>query len=258
MISVFLQGGLGNQLFQVAAAKSLALDLKEDFAINHDICYTPNQGQKSGKYKNTFFRNIKETIVVPNIIYKEPEYSYNQIPKVKNISIQGYFQSEKYFINNKETIINDFTLGKEFFDEIRIWKDENKITKTTVGVHIRRGDYLKFSHHHKINGIEYYQAAFKEFNNVSFIIVSDDIQWAKENITGNNIYYSDLNDEIKDFCLLMSCDHNINANSTFSWWASYLNKNLNKKIYVPSEWYTKEANCNIKDLIPEKWNIINT
>ena len=69
MISVFLQGGLGNQLFQVAAAKSLALDLNDDFAINHDICYTPNQGQKSGKYKTTFFKNIKETKFIPNLLF---------------------------------------------------------------------------------------------------------------------------------------------------------------------------------------------
>ena len=253
MISAFLQGGLGNQLFQVAAAKSLALDLNDDFAINHDICYTPNQGQKSGKYKNIFFKGVKETTEVPNIVYQEPNYTYNEIPKVKNITIHGYFQSEKYFINNKQKIIQDFTLDQKWFDEINAWKTKNKINKTTVGVHIRRGDYLKFSHHHKINGLEYYNQAFKNFENVDFIIVSDDIQWAKQNINNDNIYYSDLNDEIKDFCLLSSCDHNINANSTFSWWASYLNKNLNKKIYVPSEWYTKEANCDIKDLIPEGW-----
>jgi len=156
MISVFLQGGLGNQLFQVAAAKSLALDLNDDFAVNHDICYTPNQGQKSGKYKNTFFKNIKETTSIPNVIYQEPEYTYNEIPKVKNITIHGYFQSEKYFINNKQKIIEDFTLDQKWFDEITTWKNKNKINKPTVGVHIRRGDYLKFSHHHKVNGLEYY------------------------------------------------------------------------------------------------------
>jgi len=253
MISVFLQGGLGNQLFQVAAAKSLALDLNDDFAVNHDICYTPNQGQKSEKYKNTFFKNIKETTSIPNIIYQEPEHTYNEIPKVKNITIHGYFQSEKYFINNKQKITEDFTLDKKWFDETTDWKNKNKINKSTVGVHIRRGDYLKFSHHHKINGIEYYTKAFKYFKNVDFIVVSDDIEWAKNNINSNNVYYSDFSDEIKDFALLSSCDHNINGNSTFSWWAAYLNKNPNKKIYVPSEWYTKEANCDIKDLIPEEW-----
>jgi hypothetical protein len=253
MISVFLQGGLGNQLFQVAAAKSLALDLNDDFAINHDICYTPNQGQKSGKYKNTFFKNIKETKFIPNLLYKEPEYIYNEIPKVKNITIHGYFQSEKYFRKHKQEIIKDYTLDQSWFNEINEWKKSNKINRKTVGVHVRRGDYLKFSHHHKTNALEYYIEAFKHFENVDFVIVSDDMEWVKQNIIGDNIYYSDFYDEIKDFCLLTSCDHNINTNSTFSWWASYLNKNINKKIYVPSEWYTKEADCDIKDLIPEKW-----
>lgn len=253
MISVFLQGGLGNQLFQVAAAKSLALDLNDDFAINHDICYTPNQGQKSGKYKTTFFKNIKETKFIPNLLYKESEYIYNEIPKVKNITIQGYFQSEKYFQKHKQEIIKDYTLDQSWFNEINEWKKNSKINRKTVGVHIRRGDYLKFSHYHKTNGLEYYLEAFKYFKNVDFIIVSDDIEWAKQNIINDNVYYSDLSDEIKDFCLLTSCDNNINGNSTFSWWASYLNKNPNKKVYVPSEWYTKEANCDIKDLIPEGW-----
>jgi len=253
MISVFLQGGLGNQLFQVAAAKSLALELNDDLAVNHDICYTPNQGQKSGKYKNTFFKNIKETNVIPNIIYREPEYTYNEIPKVKNITIYGYFQSEKYFKKYKEEIIKNYTLDQSFFDEIIEWKRRNKIIKETVGVHIRRGDYLKFSYHHKTNGIEYYTEAFKRFTNVDFIITSDDIEWAKKSIINNNVYFSDFADEIKDFCLLSSCNHNINGNSTFSWWASYLNKNPNKIIYVPSEWYTKKANYDIKDLIPERW-----
>jgi len=256
MISAFLQGGLGNQLFQVAAAKSLALDLNDDFVINHDICYTPNQGQKSGKYRDTFFRNIKETTNIPNVIYQEPEYTYSGIPKVKNITIHGYFQSEKYFSNNKEKIIKDFTLDSKWFDEINTWKSQNKIDKPTVGVHVRRGDYLKFSHHHIFNGPEYYQKAFKNFENVDFIVVSDDMEWVKKNITGDNIYYSDFRDEIKDFCLLTSCDHNINANSTFSWWASYLNRNVNKKIYAPYQWYTEQANCNIKDLIPKNWNLI--
>lgn len=253
MISCYLQGGLGNQLFQVAAAKSLALDVSDELAVNHDFCYTPNQGQKSGKYKNTFFKNITVTQAIPNLVYREPRYTYNEIPKLKNITIHGYFQSEKYFKKYKQEIIKDFTLDQVWFDEINEWKKQNKIYKETVGVHIRRGDFLKFSHYHKVIGIEYYIEAFKYFNNVDFIIVSDDIEWAKQNLISNNIYYSDFNDEIKDFCLLSSCNHNINGNSTFSWWAAYLNNNNNKKIYVPSEWFTNEANCDIKDLIPEKW-----
>lgn len=256
MISVFLQGGLGNQLFQVAAAKSLALDLNDDLAINHEICYTPNQGEKSSKYKNIFFRNIKETLAIPNSVYQEPEYTYNEIPRIKNITIHGYFQSEKYFEKHKEKIIEDYTLDQKWFDEVNKWKKENKINKETVGVHIRRGDYLKLSHYHIINGLEYYVKAFKKFTNVDFIIVSDDMEWAKQNVKGDNIYYSNFYDEIKDFCLLTSCDHNINTNSTFSWWASYLNKNINKKIYAPQQWYTEQANCNIKDLIPKNWNLI--
>jgi len=253
MISCILQGGLGNQLFQVAAAQSLALEINEDFALNHDLCYTPNQGNKSKKYKNSFFKEIKETQTFPTIIYQEKEYSYNEIPKKKGLTIHGYFQSEKYFIKNKNEIIKSFTLEKKYFDEIEEWKKYQKIKNQTVGVHIRRGDYLKFSHYHLILDIEYYKKCFQNFINVDFIIVSDDIEWVKENIKGDSIKYFCFNDEIKDFILISSCNHNIIANSSFSWWAAYLNKNPDKQIYAPKNWFTEQANCNTKDLIPEKW-----
>lgn len=253
MISCILQGGLGNQLFQIAASKSLAIDLQDELYINHSICYTPNQGHQSKKYKDIFFKGILETNNIPKTIYQEEKYSYTEIPKLKNITLHGYFQSEKYFIKNKNEIINQYNILCNYEKEIIEWKSKHKINEITVGVHIRRGDYIKFSHYHVVLGIEYYKKTFQLFNNCSFIIVSDDIEWAKQNFKGENIFYSDFNDEIKDFCLLSSCHHNIIANSSFSWWASYLNKNAEKIICAPKTWFTQQANCDIKDLIPEKW-----
>ena len=97
-----------------------------------------------------------------------------------------------------------------------------------------------------------FKILFKYFKNVDFIIVSDNIDWAKQNIIGDNIYYSDLADEIKDFCLLTSCDHNINGNSTFSWWGAWLNNNPDKSVIAPSNWFCDKVHDS-RDMIPADW-----
>jgi len=253
MTSCILQGGLGNQLFQIAAAKSLAIDTNDEFAINHELCFTPNQGNESKKYKTTLFKHIIETSNISDDIYIEQQYAYSPIPQKKNITIKGYFQSEKYFKTNINKIINLFYPSNQNIQEIQNWKSTRNIKTNTVGVHIRRGDYLRLSHHHVVLNKQYYEQAFEYFKNHEFVITSDDKQWARETFGKQNIYISDFDDEEKDFWLLSSCQNNIIANSTFSWWAAYLNKNKEKIVCCPEKWFTKEANCDTKDLIPENW-----
>ena len=90
---------------------------------------------------------------------------------------------------------------------------------------------------------------------IDFVIVSDDMEWVKQNIIGDNIYYSDFYDEIKDFCLLTSCDHNINTNSTFSWWGAWLANS--GKVVAPSMWFgPNNADKSTKDLYLDGWDIV--
>lgn len=258
MISCLLMGGLGNQMFQIAAAKALSLEVGDDFGINHEICYTPNQGNKSGKYINSFFKNVPtiSKLEFPNRLYEELNSKFTPLIKEKNQIIKGYFQSEKYFINHKEIIKSLFLPSENEIKEVKNELEEKKQNSSLVSIHIRRGDYLKFSHHHYVQTIDYYNSAMKYFPDSKFFIVSDDMNWAKENIKGENIIYSDFKDEISDFYSMICCDHNIISNSTFSWWAAYLGQKENKVIAAPKQWYQHNAKIDISDLIPDKWIII--
>jgi hypothetical protein len=93
----------------------------------------------------------------------------------------------------------------------------------------------------------------KYFKDNNFIVISDDIGWCKENIKGENVYYSHYEDEVFDLSVIKNCDNNINANSSFSWWGAWLNKNKNKKIICPKIWFSEKTNINDSDLIPKEW-----
>jgi len=256
MISCNLQGGLGNQLFQIAAAKSLSIDAADDFSIEPERCYTPNQGHKSERYSKNIFKKINKSKDIPTVIFQEESFQFSPIPKIKNITLNGYFQSEKYFLNNKREIVDLFYPTDEELAGVSIWKKERGIEKPSVSVHVRRGDYLKVSDYHAITPISYFDKSTSTFSDVDFIVFSDDIKWAKENLKIKNCHFSDSGDEISDFYLMLSCSHNIISNSSFSWWAAYLNKNEDKRVVAPSRWFTEKANLDTSDLIPESWEII--
>jgi len=253
MISAFLMGGIGNQMFQIAAASSLAIENNDEAVFNFENCFTPLQGNPSSKYSKNIFKNVKNS---QNLIiereYKEKSYEYCKIPYFKNLLINGYFQNEKYFIQNKDKIIDLFYISDE---DIRFLKLNYYYIdfEQTVSIHVRRGDYLKFSDIHPVCEVDYYNKAIENFPNKKFIFISDDIQWVKDNFRGNNIFYSKNNNEILDFTLQSICCSNIIANSSFSWWAAYLNKNKNKKIIAPLKWFGKNSPYCENDITPIDW-----
>ena len=102
----------------------------------------------------------------------------------------------------------------------------------------------------------------KNFDGYSFLVFSDtvkDVEWCKQNIKADYIEFSDGSDinghnDIIDFTLMSKCDHNIIANSSFSWWAAWLNNNKEKTVIAPKQWFGKAyVNHNTSDLIPETW-----
>jgi hypothetical protein len=94
----------------------------------------------------------------------------------------------------------------------------------------------------------------ENFNEVTtFIVFSDDEKWIKENIKGKNIIYIQRNHDYIDLYLMSQCNHNIIANSTFSWWGAWLNNNQNKKVVAPTKWFGVNKKLDTKDLIPETW-----
>ena len=246
MITCKLQGGLGNQMFQIAATYSLALD------NNDDCCFDFNKGffvqQLPTTYLDNLFRKLKYG-TLPNMnIYSEKDFSYNTIPYSNNICLDGYFQSEKYFNHNRKQILDLFNLDTDI---------KLPVSGETVSLHIRRGDYINMPDFHPVCSLDYYQEALSKFNDkeYTFIIFSDDIEWCKQNFDDNFII-SDGKTDYEDMWLMSLCTHNIISNSTFSWWSAWLNKNDNKKVIAPKKWFGSAISHNTMDLYPKGWDVI--
>jgi hypothetical protein len=258
MISTKLQGGLGNQMFQIVAAYALAKRNNDTFGFNFFDCFTPQQGNTSDNYINSIFKKI------PNVsngnftnYYLEPFFSYSEIPYKPNLFMTGSFQSEKYFGDFKEDVPNLFDLSDININDFKKNLDfENNVY---TSVHIRRGDYLNGNNliFHSPCSKGYYLNAMKLFPSSKFIFFSDDMNWVRETFVGDNIHYSSFTDELQDFKLMSECHNNIIANSTFSWWAAYLNQNKNKTIVGPKKWFGPTGHKDIQDIIPNNWVTID-
>jgi hypothetical protein len=273
MIVVQLIGGLGNQLFQYAAAKSLAIEKKEklcidvsqfenyklhNYALNHF-----NIVSNIYKRPNIYLRKIK-SFYQKNILYKEVDFEYN--PELINLKadviyLEGYFQSEKYFLKYEKEIRKDF----EIITTLKriTQKTIEQIQKVnSVSVHIRRGDYLT-NPVHNTNKENYYEKALEliesRVNNPVFFVFSDDMDWVKLNFsTKQETVFIDFNDALtnfEDLKLMSSCKHNIIANSSFSWWGAWLNQNPDKIVIAPKQWFNDDSICS-DDVIPTSWTKI--
>lgn len=266
MITTYLQGGLGNQMFQIAATYSQAKKNKDRAVFNLENSHTPLQGKNSSKYQKTIFKEFENLSGVYNICnktFQQPTHAYCEIPYETNQQLQGFFQSEKFFVNIKEEIINIFRKGisngyPNQWDEIKKELSDlrNDLNKPIVSIHIRRGDYLKFKGIHDTCSVDYYNQAMevmrKKIGDFHAYFISDDINWCT-NIFGNHGNFSKYTDEVDDLILMINCDHNIIANSSFSWWGAYLNENDDKVVIGPTKWFGPRGPKDQQDIIPEKW-----
>lgn len=245
MIGTLLQGGLGNQMFQIATATALAKRNNDEACFNFDYCHTPLQGNPANKYKGTIFSNVcNRNDITFNSVYNEPKFSYTEIPYKENLLLRGYFQSYKYFEDYETDIQNLFILPTNII--------ENNILNLT-SVHIRRGDYVELSGYHGGCTLDYYKSAMEEIGDSTFLFFSDDMKWVKENFKGDNVFYSDNIDEIIDLTIMSVCKNHIIANSSFSWWGAYLNKDVNKKVIAPKQWFGPNGPKDTQDIIPPSW-----
>lgn len=250
MITCKLQGGVGNQFFQIATTHALALRNNDISGFDLESCHTPNQGYSSNKYRSSVLSKINDVNGYKfKHIYNEPTFSYKELLYNKDLCLVGYFQSEKYFNDYKEEVIDLF-----FIENIEI-NPELK-NKTLTSIHVRRGDYLNHPSYHPVCSIDYYKEAMSLIGDSNFIFVSDDMNWVKENFKGDNIFYSDSDDELTDLSVIVNADHNIIANSSFSWWGAYLNRNKDKKIIAPKIWFGESGPKDTQDIIPYDWIVI--
>ena len=124
-------------------------------------------------------------------------------------------------------------------------------------MHVRRGDYLKFKDTHPPCSVEYYNQAISSFSESSiFLVISDDIEWCKENFLGDKFYFVEGNEDYIDLYLMSLCKNNIIANSSFSWWAAWLNRNKEKIVIAPEKWFGNEVQYNTDNLLPSSWETI--
>jgi hypothetical protein len=238
MITSFLMGGIGNQMFQIATAVAHATRYKDEAIFNFTQCHTPGQGNTSLNYKDNIYRNIKHsTSIKYDHIFEEAEPNiYKDIPYQPNTMLRGYFQNIRYFNNYKQLIQDLFYIDQKDIDHIKTQFSELSDFQNTTSVHVRRGDYLKLPDIFPLCTNEYYIAAMDKLKDQRFIFVSDDIEWVKQNFKGDNIFYSELGRDVLDLTLMTMCANNIIANSSFSWWGAFLNKNKNKQVLSPTYW----------------------
>jgi len=259
-------GGLGNQLFQYAFARHLSLIHDTELRLDISAYYA----YKNHNYGLSNF-NIIENFSSPNewtdlIPFKEKHFHFDQdfmnIPD--NTYIQGYWQSEKYFREISSVIKNDlqFKYPMELKDKIFY---ESILQSNSVSLHIRRGDYVPGTYGDQVSEcltLDYYEKAIDQIQqknpDVVFFIFSDDINWAKKNLSiSRPTFYVDHNSSntnFQDLRLMSLCKHNIIANSSFSWWGAWLNSNLKKEFYSPINWFNSNArNLNSQDIVPSEW-----
>lgn len=240
MIYCNLKGGLGNMLFQIAATMEFSRKLGVD-------CSFPNIKTHKRLFDNKkvihnykmIFQSLKDT--QPKIGTKKISFPFHYVDW--NVPdehiIEGFFQSEKYFKQSREQILSLFT-------------KKAKINK--VAVHIRRGDYLKKQAHHNVLSIEYYLEAFKLFPNNNFLMFSDDVEWCKSTFTGIEFEFYEGENDLEEMLTMSCCEHNIIANSSFSWWGAWLNTNEHKKVVCPSQWVGPALSyLNTSDIYCDDW-----
>jgi len=260
MVSCRLQGGLGNQMFQISAAHALALNNDDVSVFNFNQCHTPNQGYVSSKYKDNIFKKIN-TIndFTPSIIYTEPTFSYKELVYQKNILLNGFFQSEKYFIGYEKEIRDLFYISEDdkklITEIIPIFKTQQK---PITSINIRRGDYLKNSEYHTVCSINYFKNAMEIIGDSYFIFMSDDMEWVKNSFhSDENYIFPDLKNEILDITIMTMCNNNILSNSTFSWWGAYLNTTPDSIKIGPKKWFGPLGPKDYHDVIQKNWLTID-
>jgi len=282
MIITKLSGGLGNQMFQYAVGRTLAYlnktfvkidtsSFQEDKLRNFDLlCFNADisvatQQEIANLLPSHNFEKLFQYLSPrqKRTYYREKKFSFDRsvLDLGANVYLNGYFQSEKYFLPAQKIIRNDFTFRKEMIKNVEPFSASLKPV-TAVSVHIRRGDMSKnpsTADYHGTVSLEYYNAALElmrtRLSSPVFYIFSDDISWAKENLkAGNAVYVSGsiAKTHIEDLYLMSKCRHNIIANSSFSWWGAWLNDNPDKIVVAPKNWFNKGPK-DTQDLVPASW-----
>jgi len=276
---VKISGGLGNQMFQYALYRSLkskGLDVKVDlsyynqfdihsgyelnrvFGLSPDVA-TKDKVEKLSNYSSNYLWRLYFKYRSKKTHFYQKNSSFDaSVFNLQDTYLDGYWQSDKYFIDISKMIISEFNCLVPC-DDANHNLESIMIKSNSVSVHIRRGDYLN-SYTHNVCNLDYYRKAIdymnKNLDNPVFFIFSDDIEWAIENLDLDGAKFISWNtgeESYIDMILMSKCKHNVICNSSFSWWGAYLNSNPNKFVTAPFKWFKgREA----YDIVPDNWHKI--
>ena len=276
MITCNLMGGLGNQLFQIFATISCAIDNKASFVfIDTDLLKIGTTVRPT--YWNSFLKNLKRFTrkVFPRLTYikEKTEFKYNdfEINKYQgqDICLYGYFQSYKYFIKNYEFICSIINVKRE--KELLVSKTEFSIDflSKATSIHFRLGDYKNLQHVYPLLTVEYYTNALSllktkgiYLEEVLYFCEEPDLLDVIEIINELKTMFPEINflrasnklDDWEQMLLMSCCRNNIIANSTFSWWGAFFNTTYNKNICYPAKWI--HTHHDVSELFLPEWNRI--
>jgi len=268
MFSIFLQAGLGNQFFQLYTALAYAIEYKQRLVIP---TYKWDE-DKRPPYWDSVFKRLKEGLdpsLKPGSLtrYMEEGFHYSPLTQQKdNFILFGYFQSYKYFDKHAEAIHKKLNIR---FEQEMV-RTQYLSLKRSISLHFRIGDYTNVQMHYALLKDDYYSKAIQTIIDRTQKADWDIIYFCEEKDNAPvrhrlykikkqfpNLSFHKASDELKDWeqLVLMSCsDHNIIANSTFSWWAAYLNKNPEKVVCYPKKWFgVANRDKDTKDLCPPEW-----
>jgi hypothetical protein len=244
-------GRFGNQMFQYATLYSIAKTKKLNFGVPY--------GYRSNNEYNDFclkdcFPNLSAldcTDIEPINYAEERNFEYNAgifgIPD--NTDIRGYFQSEKYFKDYRNGLLKEFEFNNDIHEKASYIR--SLTNKDAISIHIRLGDYIYQQDRHPVCPLEYYEEALSHVpDDILIFVFSDNTEKAFEYFSKLNrkITYPETNDKYTDMCIMSMCDYHIIANSSFSWWGSWLSES--KKTIAPSRWFGDA------DHMPKNWSDI--
>jgi len=292
MVIVKLMGGLGNQMFQYAAGRALSLHHKCILKIDLEFLLDRRPKEPGFVYRDYDLGifNIEPLVaskqevdemtrkagykrinkIVTSLLgrkssfFKEPSFKFYPgfFQLEPPLYLDGYWQSEKYFHPFEQQIRKDFSFRNIPGKTIQQLADKIRLCPS-VCVNVRRGDFVT-NPVHGTTSIEYYQQAAEyiqsKIASPEYFIFSDDIEWCKKNLSFNApahfITHEYAGFKFSDYLYLMTCcNHFIIPNSSFGWWAAWLNDNPEKIVVAPKNWFNKGPQ-DTYDLYPKGWLII--
>lgn len=277
-----IYAGMGNQMFQYAAGRALALRSNSTFQLDcrpleargapacrlkhFNIVRALTPGKLPPQRKGYRIRHyLWRTLKLPPLLIEQhgPAFDERLLTPLTNVFLDGYWQSERYFSDAANTVREDFRFITPPDLENARWLDE-VASSPSISLHLRRGDYLKPEVYSAFGmpTVEYYTKALEFVASHMtaepvVYVFSDEPDWARDNLVmpfeKRVMAHNGAERSHEDMRLMSACRHHIIANSSFSWWGAWLNPSPDKIVVAPQRWFA-DPKIDIPDIIPEGWN----